>query len=212
MTPDKCRDCGTEFSYGKLSPAETVEVCREYAAGGGTHRALAAKFDVGQPTISRVLNHTKGRCRPCAGVLRQGKPASDELKRHLAAIRPTVAWNKGIPHTAEHKTAISAGLKGHVVSAQARANHRAGAHRGHGTTHNPNKPTVKQLGRWAYEVIKRDHGRCVNCGVPKTTPKSLNAHHVLSRGRWPQLALNVSNGLTLCAPCHTEHHRLNGII
>ncbi len=84
------------------------------------------------------------------------------------------------------------------------------AHERHGTVPNPNKATKLQLGAWAFEVIRRDHGRCVICEMPKTVKKSLAAHHILSRSKHPELALIVNNGVTLCRPCHVAEHSLNG--
>lgn len=72
--------------------------------------------------------------------------------------------------------------------------------------------TRKQLDHWAYEVIKRDRGTCQQCGFVKTGPRTVNAHHLLSKVKHQNLALLVSNGVTLCRPCHVEFHSLNGII
>lgn len=58
------------------------------------------------------------------------------------------------------------------------------------------------VARWRYAVLKRDGHACRHCG----SKQELHAHHI---ERWidaPSLRTEVSNGLTLCAPCHKEVH------
>lgn len=64
--------------------------------------------------------------------------------------------------------------------------------------------------QWRRAVLTRDAGRCQRCGC---TPKAPHAHHVKPFKTHPQLALEVSNGLTVCPPCHRAIHteeRTNG--
>lgn len=128
-----------------------------------------------------------------------------------AAVRPPV-WNTGVPCAPAHAQAIREGNTGKKRTAEQKTRLSLGQHKRHGTTPNPDKPTRRQLGDWAYEVIKRDQGACVCCGVKKTTPKSINAHHILSRSKHPAFALSLDNGVTLCVDCHTTEHSINGII
>ena len=62
----------------------------------------------------------------------------------------------------------------------------------------------KNLSEWSRMVRDRD-GVCCECG----TEKSLNAHHQRSKSRFPELALDLNNGITLCSNCHDEHHKAN---
>ena len=54
---------------------------------------------------------------------------------------------------------------------------------------------------WSKVVKKRDKC-CKICG----STKNLNAHHILYKANYPQLSLNINNGITLCKPCHEELH------
>lgn len=54
---------------------------------------------------------------------------------------------------------------------------------------------------WSKAVKKRDK-KCLVCGYNK----NLNAHHILYKKYYPQLALNIRNGITLCKKCHEELH------
>lgn len=55
---------------------------------------------------------------------------------------------------------------------------------------------------WANTVKKRDKNTCQKCG----SKKNLNAHHKRPKTKYPKLSLIVSNGITLCKKCHTNHH------
>ena len=57
---------------------------------------------------------------------------------------------------------------------------------------------------WA-RFIKKS-GKCAYCESTDT----LNAHHILSKSKFPSLALSENNGIPLCVTCHSTHHSLNG--
>jgi hypothetical protein len=60
-------------------------------------------------------------------------------------------------------------------------------------------PEYKQ---WRRTCLDRDNHKCVVCG-DKTY---IQVHHLLRRSEWPELALNVDNGITLCHYCHSGLH------
>lgn len=55
---------------------------------------------------------------------------------------------------------------------------------------------------WRISVIQRDK-MCVNCG---STDK-LEAHHIKKFSEYPECALDIDNGITLCNKCHKELHQ-----
>jgi hypothetical protein len=57
--------------------------------------------------------------------------------------------------------------------------------------------------RWAQNVIRRDKGICSKCGVSGIT---MHAHHIKPYLSYESLRYVLSNGITLCAPCHWELH------
>jgi 5-methylcytosine-specific restriction endonuclease McrA len=60
--------------------------------------------------------------------------------------------------------------------------------------------------RWRKEVLKRDGYKCQKCG----SSVNLDAHHIKLFSECPELRLEVSNGITLCAYCHRiEHSRVS---
>lgn len=56
--------------------------------------------------------------------------------------------------------------------------------------------------KWSADVRERDGHKCVECGA---TGK-LHAHHIKPWKNSPELRWDVSNGTTLCPPCHQKAH------
>jgi len=54
---------------------------------------------------------------------------------------------------------------------------------------------------WSKTVKKRDN-KCQKCG----SKENLEAHHMLHKAKFPELSLNINNGITLCLDCHYEVH------
>lgn len=59
-----------------------------------------------------------------------------------------------------------------------------------------------EVTRWSKAVRKRDGFKCVECGATK----KLHAHHILSFARFPELRVDIDNGVTLCETCHLDAH------
>lgn len=56
---------------------------------------------------------------------------------------------------------------------------------------------------WQREVKFRDGFKCQACG----SDQDLHAHHIKQRAKFPEMSLDVDNGITLCRSCHLEEHR-----
>ena len=54
---------------------------------------------------------------------------------------------------------------------------------------------------WSKSVRKRDNNICQNCGEI-----AVNSHHIIHKKNYPQLMLNINNGISLCKKCHNECH------
>ena len=66
----------------------------------------------------------------------------------------------------------------------------------------------KEYHYWRSSVFERDRYTCQNCGDSKGG--NLQAHHLRAFSRFPQLILEISNGVTLCKRCHDTFHSLYG--
>lgn len=62
----------------------------------------------------------------------------------------------------------------------------------------------REYQEWRADVFERDHYTCQNCGQ---VGGMLNAHHIKPFKDYPDLRLEVSNGITLCLKCHKLAHR-----
>lgn len=60
-------------------------------------------------------------------------------------------------------------------------------------------------GNWAKVVKSRDGNRCIYCG----STEKLETHHIKSRTKFPDDALDIENGVTLCHKCHYTAHAGN---
>jgi len=59
--------------------------------------------------------------------------------------------------------------------------------------------TKMSLKAWG-DIIKRIWNNCIVCG----STEKLEAHHVKPKAQFPELALEIDNGITLCKKCHNE--------
>ncbi len=55
---------------------------------------------------------------------------------------------------------------------------------------------------WTKKVLKRDNYLCMGCGQ-----KAQIVHHPKSREKYPELIIEMSNGVSLCRKCHINIHR-----
>ena len=67
------------------------------------------------------------------------------------------------------------------------------------------KITVRQykhaLQAWSKLVKSRDNQKCIICGN-----KADEAHHIFYKANYPELSLNINNGISLCLEHHHEIH------
>lgn len=57
-----------------------------------------------------------------------------------------------------------------------------------------------EYNEWRRNVFERDHFTCALCGIKGG---QLQAHHIKTREKYPELTLDENNGITLCKECHT---------
>jgi 5-methylcytosine-specific restriction endonuclease McrA len=63
-----------------------------------------------------------------------------------------------------------------------------------------------KLNIWRRSILQRDKYACKKC--KSGVLKELQIHHILPWAKYPDLRLEVSNGITFCKTCHKNfHHR-----
>jgi hypothetical protein len=65
----------------------------------------------------------------------------------------------------------------------------------------------RALEAWKREVKARAGNVCEMAGLHHRCASLLDAHHILSRGAHPRLALDLENGVALCRNAHDLVHR-----
>jgi hypothetical protein len=60
----------------------------------------------------------------------------------------------------------------------------------------------EEYSKWRQQIYKRDKYTCQECGYSERG--KLDAHHIHSKGEYPELAYEIDNGITLCKICHQK--------
>jgi 5-methylcytosine-specific restriction endonuclease McrA len=66
---------------------------------------------------------------------------------------------------------------------------------------------TEEYKRWRLSVFQRDDYTCVFCGLRGVR---IQADHILPYAAYPQHRLTLSNGRTLCVPCHKSTSTFGG--
>jgi 5-methylcytosine-specific restriction endonuclease McrA len=140
------------------------------------------------------------RCKSCAAKVTQNRPGHRE--KWSASIRLTV-------NSQEYKSRFGEIQREAQLKPDVRMR-KSKAHGGLGdlTAIDQRKKAYanhmkSELGQWSTAVKERDGRQCKHCG----SSKYLHAHHIKQQAMFPELALDLDNGITLCRSCHTQEHR-----
>jgi len=130
-------------------------------------------------------------------------PHSEESRRKISE---SLKGKKKIPFSEEHRRKISESQKGdkrRIISEE----HRRKLSIANGGTGIPGKKKPSRPGhaKWAKAVKARD-GACIDCG----SIELLEAHHLVSYLKFPEVATELWNGITLCRKCHQTEHDIIG--
>jgi hypothetical protein len=139
------------------------------------------------------------------------KPFSDEWRKKMSEAHVGNKSRSGMKNSEEMNRKISEAGKGHRLSMEVRLR-LSEMRKGDG---NPSwrggvTPLNKKLRKaienriWREGVFDRDNWTCQICGI---RGGRLHAHHIKPFSKFPELRLDVDNGITLCCECHKDIHR-----
>lgn len=143
-----------------------------------------------------------------SGIYTRTESARQNMSKAKLGRRPSysfpkgfIPWNKNKKTGIVPKSAFTAGLipwnKG-MVGFQAQENHpnwKGGISR---NKHSLSEPKYR---KWRIAVFQRDGYTCQECHVVGVR---LEAHHIKSWARFPELRYEIENGKALCVPCHAK--------
>lgn len=134
-------------------------------------------------TKTKISEHRKGKC----------------LGNTNGFVRGFIPWNKGKSHNvhnSEWRAKVSAANSGPNhwnwkggINAQNRAMRNSSLRK-----------------EWTKAVFKRDHYTCQECNHHGQN-KEMIAHHIIPWSKSVGLRFVISNGITLCRPCHCAFHK-----
>lgn len=143
----------------------------------------------------KVKKSTKGRISWF-----KGKHHSKKMKKYLSTLKKgKPSPRKNFKHTLETRKIISEIIRQIAPRGKDNPNFKDGK-----TAERRGIRFSAEYARWRYDVFSRDKFTCQKCGDNKGG--NLQAHHIKSFADFPELRLEISNGLTLCEICHKTEH------
>ena len=67
----------------------------------------------------------------------------------------------------------------------------------------PDITRTKEYRQFRLDVLSRDEFTCTSC---EQTGGRLEVHHIKKKSKFPEIACDVDNGVTLCYECHLQLH------
>lgn len=166
------------------------------------NKGLKGIYKASEETRAKLREKRKGR-KPGLG---RKMPEEEKLRRREIALRLGMKPPncKGMKHTAQAIANMSAGQRksGYMQYAKGEM---APNWKGGIASKNHVARTSKAFIEWRKAVFARDNWTCQNCEAHGV---HLHPHHIKGFAKYPELRFEVTNGLTLCKPCHLAHHGL----
>lgn len=158
-------------------------------------RAVGELHGVSQSTICRWLKKMKIRARN-SGELNVGRPSGATGKNWKLSDKAKQNHSKsllGKKKTLRHRINMGMSHKG-LLAKEKNPNWRGGISKENEIIR---KSFTYKL--WRETIFERDNYTCVLCGKNGV---ELNADHIKPFAYYPELRFKVTNGRTLCVPCH----------
>ena len=129
----------------------------------------------------------------------------DKKGRFVKGHKGIAGFGKGSKHTPEAKERVRQSLLGRV--GELARNWQGGK-----TDIQIIVRYSKRMREWRDAIFQRDDYTCQQCGAKCGNGKTvkLNAHHIKSFSKYPELRFELSNGITLCEDCHRKSKDYGG--
>lgn len=189
-----------EEYLAKISVTKFCQKCKSWKPleNFGTDNSRGDKKKTKCFQCCRVITkvNTKGRISPF-----KGKTHTIEA-RHLIGQRGlNNQYRLGKFHTKESREKMS------LSKRQSNSTKRGESHprwKGGITSEYLKIRTSAEYLEWRNKIFERDNFTCQHCGDNRGG--NLHAHHIKSFAEFPELRLEINNGLTLCSKCHELVH------
>jgi len=162
-------------------------------------QTCGAAFTKGHKEGSNDWRIRKFCSLPCAYIGRKtnkGRIFGEDVRKKISdAAKGHTRW-LGKSHSLESRKKMSIARKG-LLAGDKHPNWKGGI-----SPINHRIRTSVEYKAWRKQVFERDKYACVLCG--DDSGGNLNADHIKPFAWYPELRLEVSNGRTLCEPCHRK--------
>ena len=127
----------------------------------------------------------------------KGYKQTEETKRKISESKKGKKYSLGWKRTEENKKKISEGRKKYFDKIGRRKYKIY------------QQPYSKEQREWRMKIFLRDNFTCQFCGIRgNQTGGYLEAHHIKSWTKYPELRFEINNGITLCKECHKLAHKI----
>ena len=178
-----------------------MKICKDGRIWGQTNKEASSHFGVlsGRKKGEGGRRVDYSETRKGAGNPMFGKHHSEETKKKMSVL------NTGKHQTEEAKKKISEAKKGKGMPWIAESNKRRCGDKSHLWRGGITAENILIRGRieyrlWREAVFARDNYTCQEC--EDKSGGNLNAHHIKAFSQFPDLRVDISNGVTLCEKCH----------
>jgi hypothetical protein len=167
-----------QFNYDELYTLYDIEK--------KTISVVAKIYSVSPATILKYLRKFNIKTR------RLGYTINDKIRKKLSV------GHKGIKQSYEWRKNISQAMMG-----EKNHNYKHGLAKSKKYIKNIIRKSLEYK-EWRKAVFERDNYTCQKCGVKNGNGEEIyiEAHHIKSYDKYPQLRFAISNGQTLCKKCH----------
>lgn len=158
------------------------------------HAMMLRKAWEAQKGRKHTAEHKANISAALKGIPKPFKPGRKSWNAGTKGLMPT-PWNKG-------KTLGKAWNSGKPMPQNSGPLHHSW--KGGVSKNDKSRYWSLEYRLWRRAVFARDNFTCQHCGTYRCF---LNAHHIKAFAQFPALRFDVTNGITLCRPCHTAEHR-----